>query len=72
MFRGAFPPGSPYTPVNTKVSLLEKSLSQVSATNVELLEPGTYLALVDISPDVPMGVPSTKQRESLHVIRGRW
>ena len=72
MFRGAFPAGSPYSPVNTNVSLLERSLDQIGAPDRELLEPGTYLALVDIAPDVPMGVTTSKQKESLHLIRGRW
>lgn len=72
MFRGAFPTGSPYSPVSTKISLLEKSIRDVSASNVELLDPGTYLALVDVAPDVPMGVTNSKQKESLHLIRGRW
>lgn len=72
MFRGAFPTGSSYSPVNTEVSLMEKSIDQITGSNTEILEPGTYLALVDVAPDVPMGVTTSKQKESLHLIRGRW
>ena len=72
MFRGAFPNYGSYSPVSTEVSLLERNLHQVGSSTIELLEPGTYLALVDIAPDVPMGVPVSKQKESLHLIRGRW
>ncbi len=72
MFRGAFPPGSSYSPANTEVSLMEKGIDQITGPNSEILDPGTYLAVVDIAPDVPMGVPTSKQKESLHLIRGRW
>lgn len=72
MFRGAFPTAGAYSPVNTSVSLMEKSISEISSPRSELLEPGTYLAIVDISPDVPMGVPVSRQKDSLNVIRGRW
>jgi hypothetical protein len=71
MFRGAFPTSS-YSPVSTDVSLLEKSFGQVAAPNADLLEPASYLALVDLALDVPMGVPDSKQQESLHLIRGHW
>ena len=72
MFRGAFPGGSGYSPANTEVSLMEKGIDQITGSNTEILEPGTYLAVVDITPDVPMGVPISMQKESLHLIRGRW
>ncbi len=72
MFRGPFPSGSPYSLVNTNVSLLERSIDQIGGPDKELLEPSTYLALVDVAPDVPMGVTNSKQKESLHLIRGRW
>jgi hypothetical protein len=72
MFRGAFPMGGAYSPVNTSVSLMERNISEVSSTRSELLERGTYLAIVEISPDVPMGVSVSKQKDSLNVIRGRW
>jgi hypothetical protein len=71
MFRGAFPPTA-FSPVNTNVSLLERNIDRIGASSGELLEPGTYLALVDVAPDVPMGVTNSKQKESLHLIRGRW
>ncbi|MCE9528272.1 MAG: hypothetical protein K8R36_19695 [Planctomycetales bacterium] len=72
MFRGAFPSGGGFSPVNTSASLLEHSLRTITSSKGELLEPGTYLAIVDITPDVPMGVSYSKQKNSLQVIRGRW
>jgi len=72
MFRGAFPSGGGYNTVNTSASLMERSIREVTSSKGELLEPGTYLAIVDISPDVPMGVPNSKQKDSLQLIRGRW
>ena len=72
MFRGAFPPGGSFSPVNTSASLMERSTLEITSSKGELLEPGTYLAIVDVTPDVPMGVPSSKQKNSLHIIRGRW
>ncbi|MFN0021799.1 MAG: hypothetical protein ACKVP0_26430 [Pirellulaceae bacterium] len=72
MFRGAFPPGGGYSAVNTSASLMERSIREITSSKGELLEPGTYLAIVDITPDVPMGVPNSKQKDSLQVIRGRW
>ena len=55
MFRGAFPSGGAYNPVNTDVSLLERSFAQITGSSAELLEPGTYLALVDITLDLMAG-----------------
>lgn len=72
MFRGSWMNSSPGGPVNTHVSLLERSLDEITSSHADLLEPGTYLAVVEVTPDVPMGVPKSKQKESLHVIRGRW
>jgi hypothetical protein len=72
MFRGAFPTGGNYSPVHTSVSLMEKSISEIASPRSELLDQGTYLAIVELSPDVPMGVAVSKQRDSLNVIRGKW
>lgn len=72
MFRGAFPTGGNFSPVHTSVSLMEKNISEIASPRADLLEPGTYLAIVDVCLDVPMGVPVSKQKDSLHVIRGRW
>ena len=72
MFKGSWMPMTAMSPVNTHVSLLEKSFDEITASRSDLLEPGPSLAVVDVTPDVPMGVPKSKQKESLHVIRGRW
>lgn len=60
--------GSP----GTHASLLETRISTLHVTSVELLEPGTYLAVGISPPDVPLGVTRPRQKESLHVIHGRW
>jgi hypothetical protein len=72
MFRGSWMNSSSSGPVNTHVSLLERSFDEIASSHSDLLEPGTYLAVVEVTPDVPMGVTKSKQKESLHVIRGRW
>ncbi len=36
------------------------------------IEAGTYLAIVEHSPAVPLGVKTARQRDSLHVVVGRW
>ena len=71
-FGSSWSPGSGYSPVSTHVSLLELNLSKVTSATGDLLEPGTYLAVVDACQDVPMGVANTRQQESLHLIQGRW
>lgn len=34
--------------------------------------PGSYVALVDRSPEVVLGVPSPREEPSSHVIVGQW
>jgi hypothetical protein len=36
------------------------------------IEAGTYLAIVEHSPAVPLGIKNARQRHSLHVVVGRW
>lgn len=52
-----------------KTGLLEMSLA---AGRIGRLEPGSYLAIVDRSPEVVMGVSSAREEASLHVILGNW
>jgi hypothetical protein len=52
--------------------VLEMNLAPLSYSQAELLAPGTYLAIVDSPPDVPLGIPAVRQKASLHVIRGRY
>ena len=62
----------------TATSILEMNLAQLGYSkadgyaNADFLEPGTYLAVVDSPPDVPLGIKSVRQKASLHVIRGRY
>lgn len=55
----------------TANSVLEMNLARLSSSQ-ELLAPGTYLAIVDSPPDVPIGIPSIRQKASFHVIEGRY
>jgi hypothetical protein len=71
-FGASWSPGSGYSPVSTHVSLLEVNLGRIASSTTDLLEPGSYLAVVDACQDVPMGVANTRQQESLHLIHGRW
>ncbi|MFC1596945.1 hypothetical protein ACFL5Q_03260, partial [Planctomycetota bacterium] len=52
-----------------KTGLLETSLA---AVRTRPLEPGSYLAVVDGSPEVVLGVASAREEASLHVILGKW
>jgi hypothetical protein len=54
------------------VSILESNLAAASLPTKGPLENGTYVAVVDSSPAVPIGVSRARQEASLHVIRGRW
>lgn len=72
LFGGPWAGAGSYSGISTRISLLEKSLEQISSSSTDLLEPGTYLAVVDVAPDVPMGVSNSRQKESLHLIHGRW
>ena len=36
------------------------------------LTPGSYLAIVERSPEVALGVPSPREEPSSHVIIGNW
>ena len=36
------------------------------------LKPGSYLAIVDRSPEVVLGVSSAREEASLHVVLGKW
>lgn len=56
-------------------SLLEQSLGLVGGTrraDGPLLEPGSYIAVVDRSPEVELGTPLAREEASFHVILGSW
>ena len=52
-----------------KAGLLEASLAAARAAS---LEPASYVAVVDRSPEVVIGTSSAREEASLHVILGRW
>lgn len=51
--------------------LLEKKLGELTANGWQP-QPGSYVAIVDRSAEVPMGVESSKSEASFHIILGRW
>ena len=53
-------------------SLLEKNIVECILPSKRPLEPGSYTAVVDASPAVPIGVPRVREEASLHVIRGKY
>ena len=56
-------------------SRLEQSLGRIGGTrtpDAPLLEPRSYLAVVDRSPEVELGTPSAREEASFHVILGSW
>jgi len=58
-----------------KTGRMEKSLAVLNAHNssrARPLAPGTYIAVVEQSPEVVLGVRRAKEEASYHVIFGRW
>jgi hypothetical protein len=53
-------------------SILERNLAECLLPTKRPLDPGTYTAVVESSPVVPIGVPQVRQEASLHVIQGRY
>jgi hypothetical protein len=54
---------------------LEQSLGSVNGAQPAgkpLLEPRSYIAVVDHSPEVELGTPSAREETSFHVILGSW
>lgn len=52
-----------------KAGVLEVSLAAARAAS---LEPGSYVAIVERSPEVVVGTDSAREEASLHVILGKW
>ena len=52
-------------------SILERQLSTANG-QLNKLQPRSYLALVSMSPEVPLGIPRTKEFSSFQVIIGKW
>jgi hypothetical protein len=55
-----------------KAGLLETSISVALNPTKHPLENGTYIAVVERPPLVPVGVPQVREAGSLHIIRGRY
>jgi hypothetical protein len=53
-------------------SILESNLRSLEIGPGDLLEPGTYCAVVERAPDVPLGIENVTEEMSLHVVIGRW
>ncbi len=56
-------------PPQQETGLLEQSLL---AARSAALEPGSYLAVVEQSPEAALGTPAAREEASLHVILGTW
>lgn len=57
--------------VRYSTSILEKQL-QVANGRLRNMPVGSYLALVEVSPEVPLGVKRTQETSSFHLIVGKW
>jgi hypothetical protein len=53
-------------------SILERELLRTATNSSSQLEPGSYVALLERSPDMPVGYPETEERGSFHILEGRW
>jgi hypothetical protein len=53
-------------------SILERELLRTATNSSSQLEPGSYVALLEHSPDMPVGYPKTQERGSFHILEGRW
>ncbi len=56
-------------PASQRVGMLEITLGHARTAT---LEPGSYTAVVEKSPEVVFGTKAARQEASFHVIRGRW
>jgi hypothetical protein len=54
---------------------MEQALARLAAggrRRTPLLEPGSYVAVVEQSPEVVLGSRGAEEESSYHVIFGRW
>lgn len=54
------------------VSILERELQRNANTSSVEMSPGTYVALLKSSPDMPLGYHRSQERGSFHLLEGRW
>jgi hypothetical protein len=55
-----------------ETSLLESQIAAATSPWKQPLAPGTYVAVTERCPAVPIGVPKVREEASLHVVRGRY
>jgi len=68
---------SAMVPPSQSTSLMEKQLRLLTTPPAQgqadpLARPRSYVAVVEQSPEVPLGVSSAEEEESYHVVFGRW
>ncbi|WP_145050788.1 hypothetical protein [Lignipirellula cremea] len=61
-----------FPPASFETSVLERGLGIWNTSDPAELAPATYWAIVDDTPDAPLGARSPRQVLSLHVITGSW
>ena len=47
-------------------------MDETSLADMPILEPGSYAAIVDRSPDVALGTSAAVEESSFHLILGTW
>ena len=64
--------GTNYENAQLSTSRLEWALASHGPAEPFVPQPRTYLAIVENSLDVPVGVDDARQAGSFHVVRGLW
>jgi hypothetical protein len=64
--------GGSQLPPTIHSSLLEAEIRMATAGGSAPLSPRSYVAIVDRSPEVPLGVERAREEASLHVVVGQW
>jgi hypothetical protein len=59
-------------PPRATSSLMEQQLRRLQNLKSDTLAPGSYVAIVRSSPEVPLGVAGAREEESFHVIEGKF
>ena len=57
--------------VRSQTSILERQLADANG-QLKNLPSRSYLAIVEVSPEVPLGVQRTQEVSSFHLIMGKW
>jgi hypothetical protein len=59
-------------PERSDLALLGRELDRLCTQDSFDLSPGTYAALLGRQPQMPMGHQPVREKDSLHVVEGRW